>query len=292
MEGLFSIRDVDRGRPITEVVTQLAYHELRADVKEVERNLRIVERELDLKGGAASFLMRIRPYRTVHNVIDGVVITFTDITANRRAQQTRELFIDELQHRTRNLLSIVQSISDTALGAAGSLADYRAEFNKRLGTLARVQGLLSRDDGHVTLRDLVQGELSAIGVTPGIERIVVDGPPVKLREDAVQLLALALHELATNALKHGALRESRGRLDVKWQMLDGMNTPRLELTWVESGIELNEREANSSRRGYGRELLEQALPYQLDATTKLELARDGLRYRLVLPWRNDEQGES
>jgi two-component system, chemotaxis family, CheB/CheR fusion protein len=291
MEGLFSIRDVDRGRPITEVVTQLAYDELRADVIEVERNLRIVERELDLKGGTASFLMRIRPYRTVNNVIDGVVITFTDITANKRAQRGRELFIDELQHRTRNLLAIVQSISDTALGAAGSLADYRAEFNSRLGALARVQGLLSLGDGRdITLGDLVQGELNAIGVTPGTEGIVVDGPPVKLPQDAVQLLALALHELATNALKHGALKESRGRLDVKWQMLDGMNTPRLELTWVESGIELNEREANSSRRGYGRELLELALPYQLDATTKLELAPSGLRFRLVLPY--DEQGES
>jgi two-component system, chemotaxis family, CheB/CheR fusion protein len=150
---------------------------------------------------------------------------------------------------------------------------------------------LSLGDGRdITLGDLVQGELNAIGVTPGTEGIVVDGPPVKLPQDAVQLLALALHELATNALKHGALKESRGRLDVKWQMLDGMNTPRLELTWVESGIELNEREANSSRRGYGRELLELALPYQLDATTKLELAPSGLRFRLVLPY--DEQGES
>jgi two-component system CheB/CheR fusion protein len=120
----------------------------------------------------------------------------------------------------------------------------------------------------------------------------LDGPPVKLREDAVQLLALALHELATNALKHGALKESRGRLDVRWQMLDGMNTPRLELTWVESGIELNEREADTLRRGFGRELLEHALPYQLDATTKLELTRDGLRFRLVIPWRNDEKGKS
>jgi two-component system CheB/CheR fusion protein len=293
MEGLFSIRDVDRGRPITEVVTQLAYDQLRADASEVERNLRIVERELDLKGGAASFLMRVHPYRTVNNVIDGVVITFTDITANKRAQRTRELFIDELQHRTRNLIAIVQSISDTALAAASSLADYRAEFNNRLGALARVQGLLSRDDGRdVTLRDLVQGELNAIGVTPGTEHIVVDGPPVELRQDAVQLLALALHELATNALKHGALKESDGHLDVKWQMLDGMNTSRLEFTWVESGIELNEHEANSLRRGFGRELLEHALPYQLDATTKLELTRDGLRFWLVIPWQNDEQGES
>ena len=252
----------------------------------------VVERELDLKGGAASFLMRIRPYRTIHNVIDGVVITFTDITANKRAQRTRELFIDELQHRTRNLLAVVQSISDTTLAEAGSLADYGAEFNDRLQALARVQGLLSRRDGRaLTLRELVQGELAAIGVTPGGERIVVDGPPVTLPHQAMQLLALALHELATNALKHGALKDSRGRVDVRWQMLDPMDTPRLELTWVESGVELDEPEASSLRRGFGRELLEHALPFQLDATTKLDVAQDGIRFSAVIPWHDDERRE-
>ena len=144
MEQLFSLRDVDRGRPITDFVSQLAYDELRTDVQKVQRTLGIVERELDLKGGAASFLMRIRPYRTIQNVVDGVVITFTDITANKHAQRIREMFIDELQHRTRNLLAVVQSISDTTLAEAGSLADYAAEFNNRLQALSRVQGLLSR----------------------------------------------------------------------------------------------------------------------------------------------------
>ena len=166
MEELFPLRDGDRGRPITDVVSQLAYDQLRADVQDVQRSLRVIERELDLKGQASSFLMRIRPYRTIQNVIDGVVITFTDITANKRLQRARELFIDELQHRTRNLLAIVQSISDTTLAKTGSLADYGTEFNDRLQALARVQGLLSRKDGGtVTLRELVQAELAAVGVT-------------------------------------------------------------------------------------------------------------------------------
>jgi len=289
MEELFPLREADRGRPISDVVSQLAYDELRTDVQDVQRSLRVVERELDLKGGTASFLMRIRPYRTIHNVIDGVVITFTDITANKRAQRTRELFIDELQHRTRNLLAVVQSISDTTLAKAGSLADYNAEFNDRLQALARVQGLLSRGDGRaLTLRELVQGELAAIGVMPGSERVVVDGPLVTLPHQAMQLLALALHELATNALKYGALKESRGRVDVRWQMLYPTDTPRLEMTWVESGVELDEPGASSLRRGFGRELLEHALPYQLDATTKLDVAQDGIRFSAVIPWHDDE----
>jgi two-component system CheB/CheR fusion protein len=196
MEQLFSLRDADRDRPITDVVSQLAYDELRNDVQKVQSTLGIVERELDLRGGAASFLMRIRPYRTIQNVIDGVVITFADITTNKRAQRTREVMIDELQHRTLNLLAVVQSISDTTLAAAGSLADYAADFANRLQALSRVQGLLSRrKDPAVTLTEVVQVELAAVGVTPGGERIIVDGPLVTLSHQSMQLLALALHEL-------------------------------------------------------------------------------------------------
>ena len=281
---MFPLRDVDRGRPITDVVSQLAYDELRTDVQDVQRTLRIVERELDLKGGAASFLMRIRPYRTVQDVVDGVVITFTDITANKRAQRTRELFIDELQHRTRNLLAVVQSISDTTLAEAGSLADYATEFNNRLQALSRVQGLLSRGDGaNIPLSEIVQAELAALGVTPAGERIVVDGPPVTLPHQTMQLLALALHELATNALKHGALKSADGRLNVTWQIVDRTGAPHLELTWVESGVELDEQKAGSLRLGLGRELLEQAIPYQLEATTRFELQKDGIRWWLDMP---------
>jgi two-component system CheB/CheR fusion protein len=130
MEELFPLRDGDRGRPLTDVVSQLAYDQLRADVQDVQGSLRIVERELDLKGGAASFLMRIRPYRTIQNLIDGVVITFADITANKRLRRAREVFIDELQHRTRNLLAVVQAISDTTLAEGGSPADYAIGFRR------------------------------------------------------------------------------------------------------------------------------------------------------------------
>ena len=74
-------------------------------------------------------------------------------------------------------------------------------------------------------------------------------------------------------------------------MLDPMSTPCLELTWVESGVDLDKPEAGSFGRGFGRELLEHALPYQLDATTELDLARDGIRFSAVIPWHNDEHRE-
>ena len=99
----------------------------------------------------------------------------------------------------------------------------------------------------------------------------------------MQLLALALHELATNAIKHGALKEARGCLNVTWQIPDRIENPRLELTWVESGVERDQQQANTLGRGFGRELLEQALPYQLDAKTRLEVQKDGIRWWLDMP---------
>jgi two-component system, chemotaxis family, CheB/CheR fusion protein len=236
--------------------------------------------------------MRIRPYRTIQDVIDGVVITFADITANKHAQRTREVLIDELQHRTRNFLAVVQAISNTTLAAAGSLDDYAAKFNNRLQAVSRAQGLLSRrEDTAVTLTEIVQAELAAVCVTPGGERIVIAGPPVLLPYQTTQLLALALHELATNALKYGALKSANGRLDVTWQVHDRAGKPHLELTWVESGGEIGEQEAGSMRHGFGRELLENAVPYQLGATTRFELLKDGMRWWLDMPLRARKQRE-
>jgi two-component sensor histidine kinase len=148
---------------------------------------------------------------------------------------------------------------------------------------------LSRcDDGVVSLTELVHAELTAVGVRLGDERIVVDGPLVTLPFRVLQLLALALHELATNALKHDALKDASGRLDVRWQILDGSENTLLELAWVESGVEFYEQKSSSLHRGYGRELLEHGLPYQLDATTKFEPGADGMRFWLSVPLRNHE----
>jgi two-component sensor histidine kinase len=107
----------------------------------------------------------------------------------------------------------------------------------------------------------------------------------------MQLLALALHELTTNALKHGALNGGGGRLNVTWQVLDRAGKPHLELSWVESGGAVDEQAAGSSRHGFGRELLEKAVPFELGATTRFELLNDGMRWWLDMPLREYEQRE-
>jgi two-component system, chemotaxis family, CheB/CheR fusion protein len=98
----------------------------------------------------------------------------------------------------------------------------------------------------------------------------------------VQILALALHELATNARKHGALARQDGRLAVTWWVKRGAGSSRLMLDWHESGIEIRMEQAKTARVGFGRRLIEEALPYQLDAKTKLQFAPNAVRCSVAM----------
>jgi len=102
---VFSLRDSDRGRPITDIVSLLSYDKLREDVRNVQRTLSVIEHELDLKDESATYIMRMRPYRTMANVISGVVITFSNITEQKRQHEHLQVLMKELQHRTNNLFT-------------------------------------------------------------------------------------------------------------------------------------------------------------------------------------------
>ncbi len=207
----------------------------------------------------------------------GVVI---DISERKRAEQTNLTLIAELQHRTRNLLAVVDGLAEQTLASCESLDDFVGPFRQRLATLSRVQGLLSRDSAPVTMRELVQLELHALGAEADGERVVVDGPEVPLPKRSVQILALGLHELATNARKHGALGSRHGRLEVRWRLEAGgaaSLSKRLVLEWQEAGIASRGPRAQPGRKGLGRTLIEKALPYQLDALTQLEIGDDAVR---------------
>src|SRR5262245_26954115 len=138
---LFPVRDSDRGRAITDIVTGLEYTTLRADVVTVQRDGSIVERDLALKSGEHAFVMRIRPYRTVQKLVDGVVITFVDITERKFAEERQQLLSRELQHRTNNLLAVIQSVAAQSLSGTQSLDQAREAFTARLHALANANAV-------------------------------------------------------------------------------------------------------------------------------------------------------
>jgi PAS domain S-box-containing protein len=213
-----------------------------------------------------------------------------DVTEKKEIAERMKVLIAELQHRTRNLIGVVRSISDRTMAGSSSLDEYKDGFGHRLAALARVNGLLSRLDesDRISFDELLRTELAGHGVfQDGHEhQVILDGPRgIPLRSSTVQTLALGLHELATNAVKHGALSRPEGRLLVQWREVCGDNgEPRLRLEWQESGVPLSlSSEVPSLRQGYGRELIEHALPYQLGAETDYELTPEGVRCIISLP---------
>jgi two-component system, chemotaxis family, CheB/CheR fusion protein len=287
---LFNLVAGDEGRSITDFTHRLDYDDLAADARKVLRDLHSSEREVHGKDGSW-YLTRLKPYRTVEDKIDGVVVTFVDIGERRRAEDAlREsesqmrILVSELQHRTRNLIGVVMAMMERTAVAGQTLAEFKASFGDRLVALGRVQGLLSRaaPGDRVTFDSLLQSELSAQSEDGGT--VTLDGPNgVVLRSNLVQALAMALHELTTNAVKYGALGQRSGRLHVRWRVQAENGSPWILVDWKESGVETSQPEGMSRGAGNGRGLIEKALPYQFGARTSFAIEPDGVHCTIALP---------
>lgn len=214
--------------------------------------------------------------------------TMTDIDDQHRLPERQRLMMAELQHRTRNLLAVVQSIASQTARNCHSVAAFQAEFGNRLQALSRVQTILAQTErGEVDLRSLVTAELAAHSEAgPQSDKIRVEGPPVVLPATSAQAFGLALHELATNAFKYGALNQPSGRLRVRWQLERQAETAaQVKLEWEETGVRIAHA-GGPERRGYGTELIERALPYQLRAQTRLEFRSGGVFCEIAVPLRS------
>jgi two-component system, chemotaxis family, CheB/CheR fusion protein len=273
---VFNILPTDKGRPITDLSSRLSLTGFADDIAQVFAGADLIEKRVNSEAQGPHYLLRLAPYRNGDQNIEGVVVTFIDVTTLTRSEARQRVLIAELQHRTRNLLSVVQSLAQQTLGKGGSLQ----AFSTRLAALGRVQSLVSGAmDDHVDLGDIVRLELQAVGAAD--EKVSISGPPVALGFELVQTFALALHELATNAVKYGALKESQGKLDVSWGVqTNGQNTPTLLLNWKESGVP---KLSKPTRKGFGRNLIERALAYTLRAKTKLSFDEDGVLCHIELP---------
>jgi two-component system CheB/CheR fusion protein len=274
---VFNILPGDRGRPITDLSSRLVMPGFADDIARVFADKSPIERRVENEDESAHFLVRLAPYLDVSERIEGVIVTFIDVTIVTRAEARQRVLIAELQHRTRNLLAIIQSIAQQTLGKGGSLASYVT----RLQALGRVQSLVGGAmDDRIDLGDIVHLELQAIG--PDAEnKVSISGPKVSLGFELVQSFGLALHELATNAVKHGAFSVESGRLAITWDLRRNRDHDQmLLLEWRESGVPDLQP---PTRRGFGRELIERALAYTLRARTEMVFGEDGMTCRIEMP---------
>jgi two-component system CheB/CheR fusion protein len=273
---IFNILPGDRGRPITDLTNRLNFEDLADDVVRVLTGHGPLERRVKTSDGMTHYLVRLSPYRDGNNRTEGVVIAFVDVSTITRAEERQDVLIAELQHRTRNLLAVVQSVAQRTIGKGGTLE----ELSARLAALGRVQGLVSKGTNAIDLGDLIRFELDAVGGRES-HKVRLLGTPVQLRFEHLQTLGLVLHELTTNALKYGALKHPSGSLAVSWDVRQSVDDPpTLVLDWMETGVPLS---GAPERRGFGRELIERALGFSLHAKSEVTFGPDGLSCHIELP---------
>lgn len=212
--------------------------------------------------------------------------TSTDIDDLRQLQEEQKVLVTELQHRTRNLIAVVHAIALQTVQSSASLDDFEERFEDRLSALSRVQGLLSRSEHEpIMIGKLIELELNALSDPQRHDQIALNGSDIPIRNTAAQTLALAIHELSTNALKYGALSHSSGRLMVNWYEHDHEGERTMRVEWVESGMAAVRPSEFAGKVGYGRILIEQSLPQQLGAMTTMTFDDTGIRCVIDLPFR-------
>jgi two-component system, chemotaxis family, CheB/CheR fusion protein len=272
---LFNLIPSDRGRPLSDIVGRIIYPELEKDLPAVFGGGEVVERSVRLADGKRHYLAQIHPYRNSANVIDGVVVTFVEVGGLVAAEEQQKVLSAELSHRVKNTLAVVSSIAERTLPDAQEKTDLLGRFH----ALGHTHDLLSEAGWtEAGLRDLILTEL-APHTTGDSANVAVTGSPVMLKPQAALFLALVMHELATNAAKYGALSVAGGRVDIAWT-LAGDPPTRLELRWTEQG---GPKIDELPKRGFGTELIERGIRFELQGEAKIDAVEGGLHCRIVIP---------
>jgi len=286
---LFSITESDEGRPITDFAHQLVYDDLVKDARMVIADLAPLRREVSSRNGRW-YDMRLRPYRTVDDKIDGVVITFVDISelhsveqALRAGERRQGSLLHELTQLMHNLLGVIQTITRQTMHADRPKAELLEVLEGRLSALVGAETLLVQSDW----RGADLAELARQQVDPYLSgdrsRLRITGEAVSLPPDPAIRFSVVLRELAINAVKHGSLSNGTGQVGISWKVAPQAKQSLLTVDWKESGgPQVRPPEA----LGFGSTLIENAIA---DAQVKRDFRPDGLvcTIEMALPASSD-----
>ncbi|KQO43612.1 sensor histidine kinase [Methylobacterium sp. Leaf85] len=208
-----------------------------------------------------------------------------DVTERRIAEERQALLIRELHHRVKNTLATVQAIVGSTARTASSIESFYEAFVGRIMSLAHTHSVLTEDTWQTaSLRNLLENELRPYGDGasdgPGARRIVLDGPPVDLASEIAVPIGMAIHELTTNAAKHGALSTQEGRVTITWNVTEDADGKTLHLEWSESD---GPPVRPPTRQGFGSRLLQRVLTAQVRADIATSYPPEGFRLTMTAP---------
>ena len=212
----------------------------------------------------------------------GVVCYFYDLTERKRQEQHIELLMGEVNHRAKNLLAVVQAIARQT-ARSGDPSTFAVHLSERIRGLAASQDLLVKNQWtHIAMSELVHAQLSPFNDLIGT-RVLLDGPPIDLSPSAAQGIGMALHELATNAAKYGALSNASGRVHINWGHIAAVK-PGFTLQWREEG---GPEVAPPTRKGYGNTVIGRMVEASVGGTVEIEYRKTGLFWKLTAPAAHD-----
>jgi PAS domain S-box-containing protein len=262
------LADKDSARQVMENDQRIMAGQTRCQVEEVLRSA---------DGNTTYWLSTKTPFTDENGNVAGLFGVSIEITERKRLEERERLLAREVEHRSKNLLGVVHSV--VRLTKASTVDEFREAVLGRLDALNRVQGALTRECiRQVDLRGLLLDELAAYNINTA-DRVQLAGPPVYLRAEAGQPLAMAFHELATNAAKYGAFADASGTLNVNWELLQRSDT-HLQIEWKETkALPV----ASPTRQGFGTKLIRAVVEQQLRGTVALTWEPAGLRCSIALP---------
>jgi PAS domain S-box-containing protein len=224
-------------------------------------------------GSPINVSLTVSPVKDAYGQVCGASKIVRDITEQKAAQARHDMLTGEIQHRTKNLFAVVQAVVSRSFAGKKTVDEAQAAVVSRLNSLAQTHLLLMDQQWEgAELAEIVNSEMK-----PYADRFLAKGPSLVLSAKAAQNFALAIHELATNAAKYGALSTAAGRVDISWAIAKTNGSGRFTFRWQEHGGPVV---SSPTQKGFGTAVLEQVMAEYFDEPPRIDFASRGVSYEL------------
>ncbi|RAZ83141.1 methyltransferase [Mesorhizobium hawassense] len=228
-------------------------------------------------GSSVDVAISANPLFDESGKVRGAIATLVDISSHKEAERSKERLLHELQHRVKNILATITALASRMIRSSGSIGEFSTSFQERLHAMARTHEVLSSYNwGDADLEQLLLATFSSYSSAER-QAVVVHGRPFQLEAATAATLGMVLFELASNAVKYGALSVENGRVEVSW---DVVKPGILSIVWKETG---GPAVKEPSRRSFGTTFIQQSLEYELGGTVVLDFRPSGLECTLDIP---------